>query len=246
MAAPYSYHLLSILLTFSLSIHGTLTVDYRVINTVPQTPGGQRFEREIGAAYIKQVMGQANNFIWSTVFQQNAPPERKNIPFVNLYVSQFRPGDGGVALTWGENNINVSTTQLAGYRGSGNWDVRKEYTAVVYHEMTHVLQWGGGGRAPGGLQEGVADFSKIKANLMQPGFAKPGTGDKWDHGYGETARFLEYCDSLAPGFVARLNKMMRNAYDVAFWRQLTGKPLEQLWKEYKAKYGNVYSVNVTT
>lgn len=91
---------------------------------------------------------------------------------------------------WGENNINFSCSKIETYKGEGKWDVKKEFTAVMYHEMTHVLQWSGGGNANPGLQEGSADYSKIKADLMQPVFAKSGEVVKWDEGYAITARFL--------------------------------------------------------
>ncbi|XP_071740357.1 uncharacterized protein [Rutidosis leptorrhynchoides] len=104
--------------------------------------------------------------------------------------------------------------------------------------MTHVFQWDGEGRAPSALVEGIADFTKLKANYAQPGFAKPGQGVSWDQGYDFTARFLEYCDEILPGFVAKINKMIKTNYDVNYFKDLTGKSVDQLWKEYKAKYGN--------
>ncbi|XP_076881100.1 uncharacterized protein LOC143529123 [Bidens hawaiensis] len=102
--------------------------------------------------------------------------------------------------------------------------------------MTHVFQWDAEGMAPVPLVEGIEDYTILKANCYPPGFAAPGSGDKWDQGYDFTARFLEYCDGLVPDFVAKLNNMMRNTYDVSFFQNLTGKPVDQLWTEYKAKY----------
>ncbi|XP_071727061.1 uncharacterized protein [Rutidosis leptorrhynchoides] len=183
-------------------------------------------------------MEESVNFIWSKVFQTEDPTERKPIESVNVFIDDLKDGDKGVALMWGGNNINFSNTKIETYTGEGAWDVKKEFTAVMYHEMTHVLQWGGDGTANPGLQEGSADYTKIKADLMQPGFAKPGTGDKWDHGYGETARFLEYCDSVTPDFVAKLYKKMKTSYDDSYFQELTGKPVDELWKDYKAKYAD--------
>lgn len=68
---------------------------------------------------------------------------------------------------------------------------------------------------------------------------KPGQGQKWDQGYDVTARFLDYCESLKGGFVAQLNKLMRSGYSDQFFVQLLGKTVNQLWKDYKAKYGNI-------
>ncbi|PWA99620.1 hypothetical protein CTI12_AA005230 [Artemisia annua] len=128
--------------------------------------------------------------------------------------------DGAEAFTSGE-NINVSSLYLKGYQGDLKW----EFTSLLYHEMTHVFQWNGEGQAP-------------SANYYPPGFANPGDGDRWDQGYDITARFLEYCDGIIPQFVAKLNKMMRYSFKINYFEELTGKPVDQLWREYKAKYGH--------
>ncbi|KAL7236515.1 hypothetical protein ACSBR1_019749 [Camellia fascicularis] len=59
----------------------------------------------------------------------------------------------------------------------------------------------------------------------------PGQGDRWDHGYDVTARFLDYCDSLKNGFVAELNKKIRNGYNADYFVQLLGKTVDQLWSD---------------
>ncbi|CAH1452811.1 unnamed protein product [Lactuca virosa] len=112
---------------------------------------------------------------------------------------------------------------------------------IVDFKGAEAITWGDNinGKAPTGLVEGVADYTILKANYFPPAFAKPGTGNKWDQGYDFTARFLEYCDGITPGFVAKLNKKMRKTFDVKFFQELTGKPLDTLWKNYKAKYGNI-------
>ncbi|TKY50991.1 Basic secretory protease [Spatholobus suberectus] len=118
-------------------------------------------------------------------------------------------------------------------------DAKTALAGVLYHEMTHVRQWDGNGQAPGGLIEGIADFVRLKANYAPSHWVKPGQGQKWDQGYDVTAHFLDYCDSLKNGFVAQLNKLMRTGYSNQFFVQLLGKPVDKLWREYKAKYGNI-------
>nr|GEW54801.1 reverse transcriptase domain-containing protein [Tanacetum cinerariifolium] len=148
VAMTYNSFILCTLLTFSICLHGISAMDYFVTNEAASTPGGIRFDQEIGIPYTKQIMG----------------------------------------------------------------------------------------RAPSGLMEGVADYTKLKAGYAQDqGFAKPGQGDSWYQGYDVTARFLEYCDEIVPGFVASLNKLMRFDFDVKFFEYLTGKAVDQLWMEYKAK-----------
>ncbi|KAK2970774.1 hypothetical protein RJ640_009200 [Escallonia rubra] len=113
-------------------------------------------------------------------------------------------------------------------------ELRTAFTALMYHEMTHVFQWSGNFTAPGPLTEEIADYMVLRAKLNGTGFALPGQGDRWDEGYEVTARFLEYCDSLMTGFTAALNNKMRYAYSEDYFVQLLGKPVDQLW--YKALY----------
>lgn len=199
-------------------------------NEADNTPGGIRFTKEVGIPYTQKIMCAINDFIWSTVFQQSDPWDQKPLDSVEVYIVEF---DGAEAISWGNNKINVSSIYLQGYPGDLKW----QFTSLFYHEMTHVFQWDGEGHTPVGLVEGIADYTKLRANYAQQGFAEPGQGDQWDEGYDFTARFLEYCDGIIPGFVAKLNKMMRYDYDVKYFEDLTGKPVDQLWNEYKAKFG---------
>lgn len=222
-------HTLYFFLVLLAIIHGIQAVDYSVTNNALSTPGGVRFRDQIGAQYATQTLDSATQFIWK-VFQQNNPADRKNVPKVSLFVDDM----DGVAYT-SNNEIHLSARYVNSYGG----DLRKEITGVLYHEMTHVWQWNGNGQANGGLIEGIADYVRLKANYAPSHWVKPGQGNKWDQGYDVTARFLDYCDSLRSGFVAELNKLMRNGYSDQFFVQLLGKTVNQLWTEYKAKYGNI-------
>ncbi|KAK7269888.1 hypothetical protein RIF29_22677 [Crotalaria pallida] len=222
---------LSFLLLVLAAIQGGTAeaVEYTFNNRALTTSGGVRYQNEIGESYTLQTLNLATQFIW-TLFQQNNPSDRKNVQRVSLFVDDM----GGVAYT-SNNEIHVSASYVGNYSG----DVRIEITGVLYHEMTHVWQWNGNGQTPGGLIEGIADFVRLKANYAPRHWVKPGQGQKWDQGYDVTARFLDYCDSLQNGFVAQLNKLMRNnGYSDQFFVQLLGKTVDQLWQDYKAKYGN--------
>ncbi|PIA27053.1 hypothetical protein AQUCO_08300027v1 [Aquilegia coerulea] len=78
----------------------------------------------------------------------------------------------------------------------------------------------------------------LKAGDTPSGFVKQGEGDRWDHGYGVTARFLEYCSSLRDEFVAELNAKMKTGYSNNFFVDLLGMTVNQLWSDYKAMYPN--------
>ncbi|XVF45049.1 hypothetical protein PTKIN_Ptkin02bG0174300 [Pterospermum kingtungense] len=204
----------------------THAVDYAVNDNTGNSGGGVRFRNQIGVAYSRQTMGAATNFIWRT-FQQNNPADRKNVQKVTLFIENR----DGVAFTV-NNEIHVNANYLGNYTG----DVKREFTGVLYHEMTHVWQWNGNGQAPGGLIEGIADFVRLKANYIPSHWVQPGQGNRWDQGYDVTARFLDYCNSLRNGFVAELNKKMRTGYSANYFVDLLGKTVDQLWSDYKAKY----------
>ena len=215
-------------LVFLAALHGIQAVQYAVTNNAGNSAGGVRFTNAIGIPYSRQTLASATNFIWR-LFQQNTPADRKSVQKVTLIIENM----DGVAYA-SNNEIHVSANYIGSYSG----DVKTEFTGVLYHEMTHVWQWNGNGQAPGGLIEGIADFVRLKANYAPAHWVKPGQGDRWDQGYDVTARFLDYCNSLRNGFVAELNKKMRSGYTDNFFVELLGKTVDQLWTEYKARYGN--------
>ncbi|CAL5358072.1 unnamed protein product [Camellia sinensis] len=212
----------------TLHLQATHAVEYSVTNRAASMPGGVRFTNEIGLEYSKQTLIFATRFIWKT-FQQNSPTDRKSVSRVSLFIDTM----DGVAYSV-NNEIHVSANYIQRYSGN----VKKEITGVLYHEMTHIWQWNGNGQTPGGLIEGIADFVRLKAGYAPSHWVKPGQGDRWDQGYDVTARFLDYCNSRRNGFVAELNKKMRNGYNANYFVQLLGKTVDQLWSDYKAKYKN--------
>ncbi|KAL1544305.1 hypothetical protein AAHA92_21175 [Salvia divinorum] len=213
-------------------VQNTHATRYVVTNTVPNTPGGQLFDKEIGVHFTLLIMPVINEFIYK-VFEETTLAQRRHVPVLNVYISEFP----GYAYKNGD-NINISASALDKiYRPRSV--SKRLFTSLMYHEMTHVFQWHGNFGAPGGLTEGTADYVMVKSRIYdQASYTKPGAGKRWDEGYGVTEKFLEYCDSLLKGFTAQLNKKMQYTYSDKYWVELLGKPVDQLWREYKAKYGN--------
>ncbi|KAJ6345782.1 hypothetical protein OIU78_008442 [Salix suchowensis] len=226
---------LSIFLAFLLTLstlNAINAVEYTVTNLVPTTPGGIRFSNELGDDYTKTAMDQATNFFW-TLFQQYTEADRKDVARVSFFLNDTLDTDP--AYTSG-NEIHVEVDYIQAITADIKWD----FNGVLYHEMAHVWQWDGsaGTTAPDELIDGIADFMRLKADYAPADWAKPGEGERWDEGYAVTARFLDYCNELRDGFVAELNKKMRVTYSVDFFVELLGKPVDQLWMDYKAKFGN--------
>jgi hypothetical protein len=230
-AAPV--HLLFLL---ALALAATAAaVTFEAINAVPDSAGGQRFDQDFGGVeYAKQVLSEASSFIWTT-FNEPSPEDRPDYDSVTLtLVDNIQPG--AVAVTSG-NAIQLGAQSVAEINGDAD-TVKEAVNGVLYHEATHVWQWGlqDYGKKSG-LFEGIADYVRLKAGLAPGHWVKPGQGDRWDQGYDVTARFLDYCDSLKPGFVAQLNSKMKGGYTDDFFAQILGKNVQQLWQDYKAKFG---------
>ncbi|KAJ6815218.1 uncharacterized protein M6B38_135820 [Iris pallida] len=217
--------LLLVTLLATALITSSWAVEFQATNSATGTPGGQRFDKEIGLDRSKHVMASASSFIWKTFGQ--AVPDRKNVALVTLAVESM----DGVAYT-SNNGIHVS----AGYIGRYSGDVAAEFAGVMYHEMTHVWQWNGKGATPSGLIEGIADYVRLKAGYVPGHWVKPGGGSRWDQGYDVTARFLDYCGGRRDGFVGLLNGRMKDGYSVELFRELLGESVGQLWIDYKAHY----------
>lgn len=114
--------------------------------------------------------------------------------------------------------------------------LKRQFTGVIYHEMIHIRQLNGKGQAPGGLIQGIADFVRLQADLAPPSFwARLGQGDRPDECYNVMAWFLDYYNSLRYGFVAELNKRLREEYNSGFFVKLLGKTVDQLWSDCKAQ-----------
>ncbi|CAN1134497.1 Basic secretory protease (Fragments) [Linum perenne] len=224
---PSTQHLLlaAAILLISTQATTAAAIKYSVRNTAAATPGGVRFEKELGAEYSRQVLSKATAFIWST-FQQSNPADRKPIHQISLFIDDI----DGVAYII-KNEIHASARWIS-------FNLKRDFEAVMYHQMATMWQWNGKGKASVNVTTGIADFVRLKAGYAPYYWAKPGEGSQWDEGYDVTARFLDYCDGLKSGFVAQLNKKMRYGYNDGFFRELTGKSVDQLWRDYKAKYGN--------
>ncbi|KAK7757886.1 hypothetical protein SLS62_000264 [Diatrype stigma] len=138
-----------------------------------------------------------------------------------------------------------------------------EITGVLVHELVHCsnpqtqVQHNGHNTSPGGLVEGVADFVRLRAGLAPPHWRRGDpSATRWDAGYQHTAFFLDWLDERQPeqkqepeqgqeagenggkrsgGLVRRLNEKLRAGRYVesAFWPELTGRPVADLWREYR-------------
>ncbi|GMP38445.1 hypothetical protein CsSME_00009690 [Camellia sinensis var. sinensis] len=177
------------LLALAALLQANEALEFDVFNKVPSTPGGVQFDKEIGIPFTKRLMEK----------QQNST----DVEVVHMVIDNY---DGYVAITYiGACTTNVSAVFLNGDYGD---NIKWSFTSLIYHEMTHIWQW----------YSSIVDHLKVWTKYYKPEFfARPGSGKRWDRGYSITARFLEYCDGLKPGFVAAMNRKMRDPWSLNYF-----------------------------
>ena len=117
---------------------------------------------------------------------------------------------------------------------------RPEDIDVVTHEVMHIVQDYGDSNGPGWLTEGIADYARYKfgVNNDAAGWKLPDykATQNYDNAYRITARFLVWMEEkVKPGIVKTLDKQMRDhTFTDNTWKDLTGKTVDELWKDYSA------------
>ncbi|MDR2706958.1 MAG: basic secretory family protein [Planctomycetaceae bacterium] len=136
----------------------------------------------------------------------------------------FRKMDG-VAYTTG-NAIHISADWIR--RQPGDF-------GMVAHELVHVIQSYPRHTGPGWVTEGIADY--IRHAHYEPDVKLPRINPdraSYRDAYKTTAGFFIWIEkNYDQEFVKKLNAAMRErTYKDDIFQDLTGKPLDDLWKEY--------------
>ncbi len=106
---------------------------------------------------------------------------------------------------------------------------------AMVHETAHCVQGYRARGLPGWLVEGIADY--VRFWKYEPGKAGKVNADraKYDGSYRTTAAFLAFAsEKYDPKLVNKLNALLRDGkYDAKVWKELTGKTVEELDREWK-------------
>ncbi len=111
---------------------------------------------------------------------------------------------------------------------------------IVTHEGMHIVQAYPGDAGPGWITEGIADYVRFVngvdnagANWSLPAL-KP--DQHYENAYRITARFFYWMEkNIKKGTMAKLDKAMRTkTYNADFWKEQTGKTVDELWDLYAA------------
>lgn len=111
---------------------------------------------------------------------------------------------------------------------------------VVTHEVMHIVQAYHGNAGPGWITEGIADYvrNEFGVNNVAAGWSLTpfNASQSYTNAYRITARFFVWIvKKYDRNFVCELNAAMRNhTYTDTFWKDKTGKTVDELWTEYAA------------
>lgn len=111
---------------------------------------------------------------------------------------------------------------------------------VVTHEVMHIVQDYGNTNGPWWITEGIADYVRNEHGVANQaaGWKLPDykPTQNFDNSYRVTARFFTWIEKhVTKGTIKKLDDIMRkHTYTENTFKQLTGKTVEELWKEYGA------------
>ncbi|KAI0492907.1 hypothetical protein KFK09_027183 [Dendrobium nobile] len=106
--------------------------------------------------------------------------------------------------------------------------------AAVTKGVARVLLWDGGGEAPSEMIEALGNY--LSAAVAGDSLVLRGTGREEGKCFGE-AGFVEYCERQMPGFVARLNKGMRDRWREEMVDDALGFPATRACAEFRRRRG---------
>jgi len=111
---------------------------------------------------------------------------------------------------------------------------------VVTHEVMHIVQGYPNDAGPGWITEGIADYARYKfgVNNDASGWKLTEFNNKqsYTNAYRVTARFFVWIEkNYKKDFVKKLDAAMcEKKYTDDFWKNETGKTVDQLWEAYTA------------
>jgi len=109
---------------------------------------------------------------------------------------------------------------------------------VVTHETMHIVQGYGYSAGPVWLTEGIADYVRYQYGVDNVGskWSLPAFSAKqsYQNSYRITARFFAWLtQNVKMDLIPSLDQQLRaHQYTDQSWNKLTGKTLDQLWKDY--------------
>ncbi|MEK7951870.1 basic secretory protein-like protein [Luteolibacter soli] len=151
---------------------------------------------------------------------------------VELREGQIMPGRDGIPAFANGQQIVVSSKFMRDQKD-------KEAVGCLIHEMVHIVQFGEKPAArgvPTWFFEGATDY--IRWFLFEPesngAVIRNPDRVKYDDSYRTTANFIDWVTrTYTKDLIAKIHIAVHEGYSVELWKTWTGKPVEELEKEWK-------------
>lgn len=175
---------------------------------------------------FNEVVMQRLTDVFFKVYPREAKLYNKNTTDTVIFI--IDPGYEGVAAASGR---IVRFSPVWFKKNPGDVD-------VVTHEVMHLVQSYPGGAGPGWITEGIADYVRYTLGVDNEGanWSMPEYSSKHSYkdAYRITARFFYWIEKNGnKGLVKKLDNAMRTkTYTPDFWKENTGKSVDELWAAY--------------
>jgi hypothetical protein len=216
----------ALLLSMFVGAHRALALDKAVETARDATIDVDTSEVPEMAQWGEQAKNVAKK--WYPILVTNLPGEGFSPPdHVTITIKKEMDG---VAYTAGNHIVCASS-----YFKNHTDDL-----GAIVHEMVHVVQQYKGGKRPGWIVEGIADYERFY--FYEPVSHRPHPNPQrstYHDSYRTSGAFLDWIvRTYDPKFVVKLNDTLRHGkYEESIFEKSTGKSLEVLGEEWKKSLG---------
>ncbi|WOL17030.1 hypothetical protein Cni_G25819 [Canna indica] len=186
------------------------SVDILVRNSAAGSPAERRFDLDfVSNGRAHRIIHRASHFVEQVLYPDELHP-RKPVRRITLQLSGIDlPSLASVSAADGDYTIHLSPAVMS----SSAAHAEAAVTSAVQRAVARVWIWDDGKQAaPEPLLEAMADYLTMAAGLRPSSKAACGGSLDQSSGWCWSAEFLEYCETRRRGFVARLNRGMRQRW----------------------------------
>ncbi|RWW62492.1 hypothetical protein BHE74_00030373, partial [Ensete ventricosum] len=207
-----------------------------VVNAALRTHAGRRFDLLFVAnGRATRLVVASSNLVRRVLYPDDSFP-RKPVDRVTLYVAG-EDVDGTVAVRGGRSASDFVVRMSPAVMEAA--DVKAAVAAAVQRGMARVWLWDGRGEAPRSLLDAMAEYVAMSSGMASPSIrprntsVSPFNASCWeDDDHVRLASFLHYCNAKHHGFVARLNRAMREEWTEDTFSAALGSSAPQICSAY--------------
>ncbi|XP_065036820.1 uncharacterized protein LOC135672288 [Musa acuminata AAA Group] len=203
----------------------SMNIDISTVNSAVGSRAGRRFDLNfVSNGRANRIVHHASRFVEQALYPEEAYP-RKPISHITLHlasndldsVTSVNPGAGS-----GHYTIHLSPSLMSEADGDG------ALASEVHRAVARLMLWDAQQAAPSQLLEAEADYLAVAAGFPPSSNKTCNVSSYW------SAEFLQYCEVRRNGFIARLNRGMRERWSESTVDDALGSPVRQVYTAFHA------------